>query len=108
RKTAASLPSDEGIHLSTREGLAKLRPVLEDGTVTYGGQTHPADGNAAILVAAPGRARELSRDPAIAIRLRGFGSARAELARMPEAPIPAARRALDAAELTIDQIDAVK
>ena len=93
RKTVATLADDEGITHSTPEGLAKLRPVLEGGTVTYGGQTHPADGNAAIVLATPERAKELSRDPKIRIRLHGFGQSRAALAYMPEAPAPAAERA---------------
>lgn len=108
RKSVASLPSDEGVKFSTADVLAKLKPVVDGGSVTFGGQTHPADGNAAIIVAAPERARELSRDPKIRIRLRGFGAARAALAHMPEAPIPAARRALDAAGLSIGQMDAFK
>jgi acetyl-CoA acetyltransferase family protein len=108
RKTAASIPGDEGINFSTAEGLAKLRPVLEGGTVTYGGQTHPADGNAAIVLATAERARELSRDPKIRVRLLGFGQSRAELAYMPEAPAPAAQRALAQAGLDIGQMDVVK
>jgi acetyl-CoA acetyltransferase family protein len=105
---ATKLESDEGIRFSTAEGLAQLKPVLEGGTVTYGGQTHPADGNAAILLAAPQRARELSRDPKLRIRLLGFGQARAALAQMPEAPIPAAKRALQQASLAIGDMHAVK
>jgi acetyl-CoA acetyltransferase family protein len=108
RKSVATLASDEGIKLSTAEELAKLKPVLNGGTVTYGGQTHPADANAALIVATPERARELSCDPTIRIQLRGFGTARAALAYMPEAPIPAAQRALAQAGLGIDQMDAVK
>jgi acetyl-CoA acetyltransferase family protein len=108
RKTVTTLPSDEGIKLSSADELAKLKPVVNGGTVTYGGQTHPADANAALIVAAPERARELSRDPKIRIQLRGFGTARAQLAYMPEAPIPAAQRALDQAGLKIDRMDAIK
>jgi acetyl-CoA acetyltransferase family protein len=108
RKSTASLPSDEGIRFSTTEALAQLKPVIEGGSVTFGGQTHPADGNAAIFVVAPERAQELSRDAKIRIRLRAFGTARAELAYMPEAPIPAARRALEQAGMKVEQMDAIK
>ena len=108
RKTVATISGDEGINFSTAEGLAKLRPALEGGTVTYGAQTHPADGNAAIVLATPERARELSRDPKIRVRLHGFGQSRAALAYMPEAPIPAAERALAQAGMTIDQMKAIK
>ena len=108
RKTAVTLAGDEGITFSTAEGLAKLKPVVEGGTVTYGGQTHPADGNAAIVLATAERAKELSRDAKIRIRLRGFGQARAALAFMPEATIPAAERALAQAGLSIDRVHAIK
>ena len=108
KKTTGAIESDDGIRFSTAEGLATLKPVLAGGTVTYGGQTHPADGNAAIIVAEHARVGELSHDRNIRVKLHGFGSARAQQAHMPEAPIPAAQRALDAAGMTIDQMDAVK
>lgn len=108
RKTAVTIAGDEGINFSTAEGLAKLKPVVQGGTVTYGAQTHPADGNAAIVLASPERAKELSRDPKIRIRLHGFGQSRAALAYMPEAPIPAAQRALAQAGLTIERMNAIK
>ncbi len=108
RKELGSLASDTGIKFSTPEGLAKLRPVLEGGTVTYGAQTHPADGNAAMVIATADRARGLSRDRAIEIELMGFGLARAALAFMPEAPVPAARRALAAAGIDVSQLKAIK
>jgi acetyl-CoA C-acetyltransferase len=108
RKTAVTLAGDEGIAQSTPEGLARLNPVMPGGSVTFGGQTHPADGNAAIIVATPERARELSRNAKIKVRLLGFGSARVALAHMPEAAVPSAKRALAAAAKTIDQMDAIK
>jgi acetyl-CoA acetyltransferase len=104
----AALEGDEGIRFSSAEGLAKLKPVVEGGTVTYGAQTHPADGNAGIVLATPECARELSRDPNIRIRLLGFGEARAAPAHMPEAPVPAARRALEQAGIEVSSLKAVK
>jgi acetyl-CoA acetyltransferase len=108
KKTLGKLDGDEGVRPSTAEGLGKLAPVLEGGSVTFGGQTHPADGNAALVVTTRGRARELSRDPRIAVRLHGFGLARAPLAHMPEATVPAAARALQQAGLKVGQLDAIK
>jgi acetyl-CoA acetyltransferase family protein len=108
KKTVAKLETDEGIRFSTADGLAALKPAREGGAVTYGAQTHPADGNAGIIVASSERAGELSRDRNIRVRPRGFGSARADLAHMPEAPIPAAERALKAAGTTIDRMDVIK
>ena len=108
KKTATTMAGDEGVSHSTAEGLAALKPVAPGGTVTYGGQTHPADGNAAMLVTTPEQARELATDKKIAVRLHGFGLARAELAYMPEATVPAAMRALAQAGRSIDQMAAVK
>jgi len=108
RKTLTTLDGDEGIHATTREGLDKLRPVKEGGTVTYAGQTFPADGSAGAVVTSRDKARELAKDSAIEIRIAGLGMARAEKAFMPYAPVPAARNALDDAGLSIDAIDAIK
>ena len=107
-KTVATLDGDEGVHPTTASGLAALRPVVDGGTVTPGGQTHPADGNAAIIVTTRERARSISRDPNVLIRILGFGQGRAERAFMPVATIEAARRALEAAETRIEDVDAIK
>lgn len=106
-KTVATLGGDEGVIESTAEGLARLKPVLAGGTVTYGGQTHPADGHAAAIVTTRERARELSARPEIGIRLAGFGSARVAPGCMPEAPVPAARRALQQAGIGIGDLAAI-
>src|SRR6185437_4072641 len=108
RKSAGTVAGDEGVVMSTPEGLGRLKPVVEGGTVTYGGQTHPADGNAAMIVTTSDKARELSRDPDICVCILGFGLARADLAHMPEATIPAAKQALDQAGLSIKDMAAVK
>lgn len=108
RKTTGSLDADEGVRFTSPERLAELKPVLKNGSVTSGAQTHPADGNAGIIVTTPERARELSTNPRIRVRLHGFGSARAPVAFMPEAPVPAARRALASANKTIEEMNAIK
>lgn len=88
--------------------LRGLKPVREDGSVTYGGQTHPADGNAGLIVATSDLARAMSRDPAVTVRILGFGQSRHEKGFMPAAPLGAAQRALQAADVTMAQIDVVK
>jgi acetyl-CoA acetyltransferase family protein len=108
RKIERTLDGDEGVFESTAEGLAKLKPVIQGGTVTFGGQTHPADGNAALLVASSERAQAMSRNPKIRIEMLGFGQARAEQAHMPEAPVPAAQAALKQAGIKVQELDAVK
>lgn len=107
-KIARVIDSDEGLTRSTAEGLARLKPVSQGGTVTFGGQTHPADANAAMIVTSRDRARELSLNGKIEIRLVGFGQSRVELAYMPEAPVPAAKEALQQAGLELKDIDAIK
>lgn len=98
---------DEGIYPTTAEGLARLKPVREGGTVTYGTQTHPADGNAGLLVTAKEHAAALQRKP-ITVQLLSYGQARAKKGFMGQAPVPAARAALQAAGLGIDDMTAVK
>ncbi len=107
-KVVAQLDGDEGVTDTTAEGLARLKPVLPDGTVTYGGQTHPADGNAGLLVTSAERAPQLSTDSNVRVRILGFGQARVESAFMPEAVVPASQRALSMAGLEIKAMDAVK
>ena len=98
---------DEGIYPTTAEGLAKLAPQTPDGVVTFGTQTHPADGTAGMVVAPTAVARELSGGRGVA-QILGTGFSRVEKARMPKAPVPAALSALADAGVTIDQVDAVK
>lgn len=61
-KRAKLVEVDEGIFPTTPEGLAKLRPAMEGGTVTFGAQTHPADGNAGMIVCTKDRAAALRKD----------------------------------------------
>jgi acetyl-CoA acetyltransferase len=102
------MEGDEGVHPSTAEGLAKLKPVTDGGTVTFGGQTHPADGVGGMIVTTAERAAELSRDPTIRVRFKGFGQARVDLAYMPEAPIHSTRKALAHAGVSLKDITAIK
>jgi acetyl-CoA acetyltransferase family protein len=106
-KVQSRIDGDEGIRFSTAEGLAKLKPVIDGGTVTFGAQTHPADGSAAIIVTTEARGAELAADSAIRIEPLAFGLARAELAYMPEAPIAAAKSALARANVAIADLAAI-
>lgn len=107
RKQTGTLAADEGIFKTTPEALAILKPVKPDGTVTFGGQTHPADGNAGAILTTRERARELAVDGNIEVELLGFGMARVEKGFMPMAPVPAARAALKSAGLEFKDIDAI-
>ena len=98
--------ADVGVHQTSAEGLAKLAPVDPGGVVTYGTQTHPADGSAGLVVTTTQRARELAGGEGIA-RILGTGSARVGKVEMPKAPVPAARAALASAGLGFGDLDAV-
>lgn len=108
RKTVEQIDGDQGVVASTADGLAKLKPVIEGGSVTFGGQTYPADGNAAMIITRRDQARELSADNAVRIRILSAGQTRAELGFMPEAPYGAAHAALERANLSFRDMDAIK
>ncbi len=108
RKVIATVMDDEGVFPTTAEGLAKLKPVLKEGTVTYGGQTYPADGNAGLVVTTRERARAMSRKPEVEVQVLSFGEGRAPQAFMPMANLPVCRKALHLAGLTIQDMKAVK
>lgn len=108
RKVLATVAGDEGVFPTTAEGLAKLRPVVEGGTVTYGTQTHPADGNCGMIVTTREKAREMSRDPKIEIQLLSYGETRVKKGHMPMAPVPAAREALSQAGIAIEDVRVIK
>lgn len=108
RKTVATMTGDEGVFETTRDGLNTLKPVVPGGTVTFGSQTHPADGNTVMIVTTREKAREMSSNPSIEIRLAGFGQARTDKAFMPHAPVPASQRALANAGISLDDVTAVK
>ena len=108
RKEATVMAGDEGIYNTTAEGLEKLKPVKEGGTVTFGGQTHPADGNAGMVVTTKERVADFTAQPGIEIQVLGFGQSRERIAYMPAAPVKAARRALEAAGLSVEKIDVFK
>lgn len=108
RKVVATMKDDEGVFPTTAEGLARLKPVLPDGTVTYGGQTFPADGNAGMIVTTHAKAKELSRDPKITVQLLSAGTARAKKGFMAQAVVPAAQAALEGAGIKVADARVIK
>jgi acetyl-CoA acetyltransferase len=108
KKAVGRIDGDEGVHATTAEGLAALKPVVEGGTVTFGGQTHPADGNAGMILARRERVGEFTTEPGIEIRIRGIGQGRERPGYMPAAPVKAAQMALRSADIRIANVDAIK
>lgn len=108
KKKTGILESDEGVTPTTPEGLAKLKPVIPGGVLSFGAQTFPADGNCGIIVTSQEKAQELSTDKTIKIQILAYGYARAEKAHMAMAPVPAARMALAKASIGIKEVKAIK
>jgi acetyl-CoA acetyltransferase len=108
RKVIGKVEGDEGVFPTTKEGLAKLRPVLKEGTITFGSQTFPADANAGLLVTSKGRAAEMSKDKNVEVQLVSFGEGRAKKGFMAQAIIPAAKDALKIAGIGMGDVKAIK
>jgi acetyl-CoA acyltransferase len=100
--------TDEGPRRDTSaEALSKLRPAFHaQGTVTAGNSSQTSDGAAAVVVTSAERARE--RDLAPLGRFVAYATAGVEPERFGLGPVPAIRKALKLAGLTLDQIDLVE
>jgi acetyl-CoA acetyltransferase family protein len=107
RKDPVVVNEDSGVFPTTKEGLAKLKPMAEGGVVTFGSQTHPADGTAGLIVTGEEKARELGGGEGV-VKLLATGFARVAKARMPKAPVPAAEMALNDAGISISDVDVIK
>jgi len=99
---------DEGPRRDTSaEALAKLRPAFHAaGTVTAGNSSQTSDGAAAVIVTSADRARAAGLTPMA--RFVTFATAGVEPERFGVGPVPAIRKALKLAGLTLDQIDLIE
>ena len=94
---------------TTLEQLAGLKPAFKrDGTgsVTAGNSSGINDGAAALLVTSEARARELGLRPMV--RMVASAVAGVDPATMGLGPIPASRKALERAGLSVDDLDLVE
>ncbi|MBZ0137120.1 MAG: thiolase family protein [Planctomycetes bacterium] len=107
-KRAQIIEADDGVFPTTKDGLAKLKPVMPEGSVTFGAQTHPADGNAGMIIATKERAEQLSKDKSIPVQVLSFGQCRVGKGMMPTAPVPAAQNAMKAAGVELKDMKAIK
>ena len=99
---------DEGPRRDTSlEALAKLRPAFHAaGSVTAGNSSQTSDGASAVIVTSAERARAAGLAPLG--RFITFATAGVEPERFGIGPVPAIRKALKQAGLTLDQIDLVE
>lgn len=108
KKKSILVEDDEGIMPTTPDGLAGLRPVIPDGAHTFGSQTHPADGNCAVIVTGKEKAAELSTDANVRIQVVSYGFSRAKKGYMAMAVVPAVQAALDSAGISIKEVKTIK
>lgn len=92
---------------TTIETLGKLRPAFKkDGTVTAGSSSGINDGAAAFVVMSKEKADELGIVPLATIA--SYASAGVDPSIMGTGPIPASRKALEKANMTVEDLDLVE
>ncbi|MFT3977799.1 MAG: acetyl-CoA C-acetyltransferase [Sphingomonas bacterium] len=98
---------DEGIRAGTTpETLAKLRPLMKDGTVTAGNAAQQNDAAAACLIVAEDKLAGLGLTP-LAF-LSGWSAVGCDPARMGIGPVPAVRKLLGKTGLSMDDMGLVE
>ena len=108
RVTETAFAVDEGPRRDTStEALARLRPVFRaGGTVTAGNSSQMSDGAAAAIVVSAERAAQLGLTPLA--RFVTFTTAGVKPELFGLGPVPAVRKALRLARLTLADIDLVE
>jgi acetyl-CoA acyltransferase len=104
----AGIAVDEGPRRDTSiEALGKLKPAFHaKGTVTAGNSSQTSDGASAVVILSGARVRELGVTPLA--KFVAFATAGVEPERFGIGPVPAVRKVLKQAGLTLDQIDLVE
>jgi len=107
-RETVTVKADEGPRPdASLEKMAKLKPAFrEGGTVTAGNASTLNDGAACALVASEAGVKELGAEPLA--RVVAFGVAGVDPAYMGIGPALAIPRALEAADLTLDEIDLIE
>ena len=108
RGETVAFEQDEFIRPGTTiDSLARLKPAFRaGGTVTAGNSSGINDGACALLVASEGAVRELGLTPLA--RVVTSAAAGVEPRTMGMGPVPATRKALAQAGLSLDQIDVIE
>jgi acetyl-CoA C-acetyltransferase len=92
---------------TTLEGLAKLRPAFKkDGVVTAANASGINDGAAAFVIMSKEKADELGLKALVTIA--SYASAGVDPQLMGTGPIPATRKALEKANLTVEDLDLIE
>ena len=104
-KKRVTLSVDEGPRKDTSlEGLAKLKAAFDkDGSVTAGNSSQVSDGAAAVLLVEMGRAKAMGLP--ILAKFTAFATAGVAPEIMGIGPVPAVKKLLEKAKLTVADID---
>jgi len=98
---------DEYPRETTVEKLAKLKPAFKkDGSVTAGNASGINDGAAAVVLTTREKAEELGLE--VLVSIKSSATAGVDHKIMGTGPIPASRKALKKANLTIEDLDLVE
>jgi acetyl-CoA C-acetyltransferase len=99
--------TDEHPRATTPDALGKLRAAFKDGgSVTAGNASGINDGAAALVLMSASKAKELGANARM--RLVARAEAGVDPSIMGSGPIPAIRKALAKAQMTMDQIDCIE
>jgi acetyl-CoA C-acetyltransferase len=89
------------------EKMAKLRPAFKkDGTVTAGNASGINDAAAAVLLMSAAKAKEMGLEPIA--KVKSFGAGGVDPAYMGLGPVPAVRKALKLAGMTLKDINMIE
>jgi acetyl-CoA acetyltransferase len=105
-KLLGTIGEDVGVREISLKTLKEQREL--DTCITSGTQTHAADGMAALLVASPQKAKEISTKPEVNIEFIAKVDIRTGPGLMPEAPGMAVQKLLDRTGLTMNDMKVVK
>jgi acetyl-CoA C-acetyltransferase len=101
------LKNDEGIRTGgSMEALARLKPILQGGTVTAGNSSQQNDASAGCLVVAEDKLKELKLDPMA--YMVGWAAAGCEPSTMGIGPVPAVEKLFRRTGLDFDRMDLVE
>jgi acetyl-CoA C-acetyltransferase len=107
RKGETVFDTDERPMDTDLEKMGRLRPAFKkDGTVTAGNASGINDAAAAVLLMSADKAKELALEPIV--KIKAFASGGVDPAYMGLGPVPAIRKALKAAGMTMDDINMIE
>jgi acetyl-CoA C-acetyltransferase len=107
RKGETVFDADERPMDTNIEKMGKLRPAFKkDGTVTAGNASGINDAAAAVLLMSADKAKALSLEPIV--KIKAFASGGVDPAYMGLGPIPAIRKALTTAGMTLEDINMIE